>query len=144
MINASDSHRVLVIGNGESAELVRAVIEESFIEAIHVRSADASVAIRVLAFDLVVLDCDDQDPFGRELIRALRGEKAPIILLTHYRVDRLLRRQLSEGGVSWILEKPVVVTSLPKLFRYALESKSQPSRYVEMGETASAMMVAVA
>ncbi|HYF48954.1 MAG TPA: response regulator [Planctomycetota bacterium] len=163
MRRSRTTSRVLLVDDGDSGELVRAVLEDGGLEVVAVANAEDAVdALRTISIDLVIIDCGDQDIHGRQtasdLAVQLRGRgstagsitrpRTPIIVLTHYNIDMAGRRLLSQYGVAWVLQKPFVPTSLPKLVRhtvgeYARQRTPSLSRLVDMGESASQFIPAV-
>jgi DNA-binding response OmpR family regulator len=100
-------------------------------------------------------DADGLD--GLALVRRLRSSvprlaEVPTLLVTDRQINGRTRLELSIEGIRWILEKPVVVTSLPKLVQCTVaESETRrtyPSgrhcsaRIVDSGTTASAYYLA--
>lgn len=70
--------------------------------------------------DAVLADWDMDGMDGRALLRALRAqvpgcEKVPTVLMTDREMNARTQLELSMEGYVWILQKPIVVTSLPKL-----------------------------
>jgi DNA-binding response OmpR family regulator len=103
-------------------ELLCDVMAESKIDARHAWSpaeAGDHVAIRRPHLILVDWDVDGEDTIAihRQLRRAMRLNDVPAILMTDANVSQGLRSALSLEGVRWILEKPIVPTSLPKLIK---------------------------
>jgi len=142
--------RVLLIGSGEHTGLLRAFIAQNDFDVIHVHNADdARTALRILRLDLVLIDCDDTDAHGREIVDQIEvGIRLPIIVLTYYRLNHCVRQQLSQLGVTWVLQKPIVIASLPELITYTIAQQEtiaaiSSSRYVNMCDTASAMLQAI-
>jgi len=143
------ANRVLLVGMGDHADMLRAFLANNELDVVHVfDSEDAVSALKILTFDLVLIDCDDTDIHGQEIVQRLNvGQHIPVMVLTYYTLDFSARRQLSRKGVRWILQKPVVVASLPKLILHTIRHKEAvpvlSTRYVTMCETASSMIRAV-
>jgi CheY-like chemotaxis protein len=77
--------------------------------------------------DLVLADWDSEGVDGRAAVKALQGSsriagKTPAILLTDRRVPHVLATALAREGFRWVLRKPLVLSSLPKLIHRTLNS----------------------
>jgi CheY-like chemotaxis protein len=68
---------------------------------------------------LILIDWDEEGIDGRSNLRAIRtrqeSRKIPVLVMTNVAVTEHLTRELGMLGVQWILEKPIVPLSLPKL-----------------------------
>ena len=102
--------------------------------------------------DVVLLDWDTDGVDGEAVLRGLRSNpdtrRVPVILLTNRAVPEAIRRDLAGYGVHWILEKPIVPLSLPKLIERTIQSVARngdtpapqfqrSALLVECGQTAS-------
>jgi DNA-binding response OmpR family regulator len=103
-------------------EMLCDVMADSKIDARHAWSpldARDTVAIRKPHLILIDWDVDGEDTvtMHRQLRKAMRLHDVPAILMTDAGISQGLRSTLSFDGVRWILEKPIVPTSLPKLIK---------------------------
>jgi DNA-binding NarL/FixJ family response regulator len=115
---------------------------------------DAGAAMRRGRFDVLVLGWNyesfDAFCFAKSLCSQFPHlSRSSIIVMADHMISLQGRRQLSDFGVRWILQKPVVATSLPKLIRhviaqtYDFNGMRRLSHQVPLGESVSAMLPAV-
>jgi DNA-binding response OmpR family regulator len=103
-------------------EMLCDVMAESKIDARHACSPlDAGYAVAIRRPHLIVIDWDvdgeDTVAIHRQLRKDMHLQDVPVILMTDAGISQGLRSTLSFDGVRWILEKPIVPTSLPKLIK---------------------------
>jgi DNA-binding response OmpR family regulator len=134
--------------------LVQMVLEASEIE-VH-RASAASEAARTAKEqlpDLVLVSWGAEGIDGRALLAFLRLSvpglaRVPAVLMTDRDLSAGLRSILAREGYTWILQKPIVPTGLPKLVRRTIAeqnakqsaAKATPtdlSRFIGCGTTAS-------
>jgi CheY-like chemotaxis protein len=105
---------------------------------------------------LVLLDWDTDGIDGDAVLRGLRNNldtrKVPVILLTNRVVTESFRRKLAVYNVRWVLEKPIVTLSLPKLIEQTIVSSTHAAAsgtdcqyqrcalLVDCGQTASGVL----
>jgi DNA-binding response OmpR family regulator len=142
---------VMLVEGPEDGELVKLILEQTGIAVLHcISEEELAEAVASATPDLLLVGWDDRfDGLGM-VSRLKQGHPAlrsiPIVLMAGCRVDGQQRRRLCDLGVKWILEKPIVATSLPKLVAATIRQKSSqvislrdlmPSR-ITLGQTASA------
>lgn len=134
--------------------LLKMVLEEAELE-VHLASA-ASEAIQIATErmpDMILVEWDSDGIDGRAMLTFLRMRmsalaQVPLALMTDREISSALRGDLALEGYDWILQKPLVMTSMPKLIRRSLaEAHAKPrasrpdqrvfGRYIECGSTAS-------
>jgi len=103
-------------------EMLCDVMADSRIAARHAASPlDARDAVAVCRPHLILVDWDaegeDMITMHRQLRKAMGLHDVPAILMTDAKISQGLRSTLSFDGIRWILEKPIVPTSLPKLIK---------------------------
>ena len=148
---------LFVAGDSMHTQLVKMILCNQNYSIQAVQEAGASnAALAVEVPNLVLLDWDTNGIDGEAVLRGLRGNsetrRVPVILMTNRGMSESARRELAGFGVHWILEKPIVATSLPKLIERTIAAANQPNpssaecRYqrsallVECGQTASGVL----
>ncbi len=117
---------------------------------------DAIVCVVQNAPDLILANWDIDGIDGRAAVLALRRKvfdlrTTPALLLSDRSISEKLRMQLSRENFCWILEKPIVATSLPKLASctiagargLAVRAQWRAAQLVASGDTASVLIDAV-
>ncbi len=76
---------------------------------------------------LVLLDWDAEGVDGHAILNALRTDpqlrQVPVIVLTNRSVSQGWCCELAKYFVSWVLEKPIVVLSLPQLIQRTIAAR---------------------
>jgi DNA-binding response OmpR family regulator len=146
--------RVLLIEKPLHGELIKMVLQKSGITVYHARDYDeAEQAVRSFKPDAILASLNEDGLDGREIVFHLKCEHSelrgvPVILMSEIRLSEAARRDLVTLGVNWVLEKPIVPTSLPKLVRETvreasvLNDRNYFARKVGVGQTASSALMA--
>ena len=114
-------HRVLLVaGDNIHTHLIRMVLLNNDIRIVSAQnSTEVNAAIAAELPHLVLLDWDVDGIDGRAILRAMKTNqetrKMPVLVITNRTVTEGLKLELGMYGVRWILEKPIVPLSLPKL-----------------------------
>jgi DNA-binding response OmpR family regulator len=117
-------------------------------------AALVSEAINAQVPNVILLDWDVDGLDGRSILRIIKknpeSRHIPVLVMTNRAVTETLKREMMMYGVQWILEKPIVALSLPKLIiRTAAEGVSmgqaagffqRKALLVDFGQTASGAM----
>ena len=145
---------LLVASESMHTELVRMVLMDRGMSVHTPPAASASNPLLQIEIpNLILVDWDAEGVDGEALLRGFRNNadtrKVPVIAMTHIAVTEPFRRKLIPFNVQWILEKPIVTLSLPKLIERTIKSNAagngggancryqQCALLVECGETAS-------
>lgn len=143
---------LFVAGDSMHTELILMVLFERMTVTMLSHAGASSPAISLQTPDVILLDWDTEGVDGEAFLRGLRANPelscVPIILLTNRIVSECVRRELATFGVHWILEKPIVPLSLPKLVERTIENArrvegsvgpqlQRSALLVECGQTAS-------
>lgn len=138
---------LLITDDWLQIELIKTVLPENEFE-VHVLNSGSEYNAGSYAVpDLILADWDDYSIDGRAITLMLKKRhydltNVPSILITSRMVT--LTRELA-GTFSWILEKPIVTTSLPKLLRWTVKScnaRNHLRAFIQHGSTASGAMLA--
>jgi len=115
--------------------LIRMVLEAEGIEVHSAAAASEAMDItKKRVPDLILVGWDRDGIDGRSMLtflrmRASRLAQVPAVLMTDREISPKLRLGLGTEGYTWILQKPVVITSLPKLIQHTLaEARAKPIR----------------
>lgn len=117
-------------------------------------AAEVSEAISAQIPNVILLDWDVDGLDGRSILRIIKknpkSRHIPVLVMTNRAVTETMKREMMMYGVQWILEKPIVALSLPKLIiRTAEEGTSmeqtngffqRKALLVDFGQTASGAM----
>ncbi|MCY3020034.1 MAG: response regulator [Planctomycetota bacterium] len=119
--------------------LIRAVLETAGISVFTACSEqEACDVLRTTIPDALLVGWDAEGIDGRAVLTRLKARMpllrgVPAVLMTDRDLCDRARRELLQAGHEWVLQKPVVVTSLPKLVAHAVaeaRSRARESRYV--------------
>lgn len=136
-------------------ELLSDVLGESRIQLRHASSLEeARLAVFNQKPQLLLIDWEsdgvDTLAIQRRLRESMRLVDVPTILMTDAVVSPGRRSLLAAQGIRWILEKPIVPTSLPKLIKTTITEADinsrkrhegcRPASFIHAGETASGAM----
>ena len=145
---------VLLIEEGINGELIKMILQKAGLVVRCVETYDeAAKTLRSFLPDLILAAINEDGMDGNEITFQLKCEneelrKIPVILMSDIRLSEAARRDMIALGVNWVLEKPIVPTSLPKLVRETIRSASVLndrnyfSRKVGCGQTASSALMA--
>jgi|GEM_PF-5619802 len=146
--------QVLLLTNDlTEASLISMVLKASNIDVSMVFSdLEMISALDIALPDLILADWDKEGMNGRAIVTAMRtvaiGVKTvPSILMTDRTLNEVSRINLAVDGFRWVLEKPVVVTSLPKLIQHTLieswnvKQHARQTQFVHFGDTASSALM---
>ncbi|HEY3321685.1 MAG TPA: response regulator [Planctomycetota bacterium] len=150
-----DEHATVLILESDviHGTLLKAVVEQAGGEALLAGTPEEAlehVDGVTPALILAAWDTDGLD--GRTAVRDLRAQHAelrrvPAILMTDRNLTQLVCHQLRGENFRWILQKPIVVTSLPKLIERCCRDsqvRAEMPRLLSFGATtSSAYMAAV-
>ena len=154
LMPATNANCVLIVADNLDGELMRLVLEHYGMKCIHAQNEEeAHRMLKSSAVDAILVSWNDNEIDGC-LVERLAPKfphlkNVPVLLVTDYKIDVLTEQQLSRGGISWILQKPIVASSLPKAVRSAItESRagrgySLSIRNVDLGVSVSEMLPAV-
>lgn len=115
--------------------MIQMVLEEAGFDVHSVSSASEAIEIaRKQMPDLILVGWDGDGIDGRSMLTFLRMRapmlaQVPAVLMTDREISTKLRLGLATEGYAWILQKPIVMTSLPKLVQHTLaEARAKPIR----------------
>jgi DNA-binding response OmpR family regulator len=143
---------LLISDNPMSCELVSSILRHDEIIVAHADTVEDSMLVANAIFPhLILADWDTEGVEGRKTVVELKRRTPslahlPSILMTDREISRVTRLELSRQGFRWILQKPVVTTSLPTLVRRTISESGQGRRsnrfavLVSEGQTASGAM----
>ena len=123
-------YRVLLIaGDNVHTQLIRMILVNSDMRIGSAQTTvDAAAAIAAQLPHLVLLDWDIEGIDGRAVLRSIKTNqetrKMPVLVMTNRPVTESLKLELGIYGVQWVLEKPIVPLSLPKLIIKILNGAS--------------------
>ncbi|MGD0088717.1 MAG: response regulator [Planctomycetota bacterium] len=131
---------LLLEDNPLHGALLQMVLEASGMEVF--KASAASEAARIAgkqAPDLILVSWDTEGLDGRALLAFLRlsvPELAgvPVLLMTDRNISGTLRMVLAKEGYLWILQKPLVPTSLPKLIQRTIADHTRRLRGSRVGQ----------
>ena len=121
-------------------DLVHGALIQMVLEAAHIQVHFASSASEAIENakkrvpDLILVGWDGDGIDGRSMLTFLRMRapqlaQVPVILMTDREISGKLRLGLATEGYTWILQKPIVMSSLPKLVqRTVTEARAKPMR----------------
>lgn len=116
-----------------SGTLLQMVLEQACGKVFVAATAEEALEVfKQVTPDLVLVSWDTDGIDGRTMLMSLRGRvpallKIPALLMTDREVNARLRLELSMEGYHWILQKPIVMTSLPKLVHWTVaEAQHRP------------------
>ena len=145
---------VLLIEDAFNGELISSLLQDAGLSVWHSRDEnDAATAVCCFNPDVMLVAFNDAGPDGPAIVAQLKAsmprlQNVPVIVMTESRMSALARRRLATLNVTWILEKPLVLTSLPKLVRATMRSSNadvvQSQRFVqqiEFGQSASSALM---
>jgi DNA-binding response OmpR family regulator len=115
---------------------------------------DATDAVAAQIPHVVLLDWDIDGLDGRSILRVIKKNQksrhVPVLVMTNRATTEALKRELLMYGVQWILEKPIVPLSLPRLIKRTIADGIPPGQsgglfqrraiLVGCGQTASGAM----
>ncbi len=118
--------RVLLIEDDlDAVELVRAILEGKPVKIDHVMTqTEAFQALKEQRYQLILLDLVLPDCDGRTILSALREQMEyaaiPVIVLSAWKTNSLVRNECSIYGIEAFIEKPVPEDTFPTLVMSAL------------------------
>lgn len=138
---------LLITDDWLQVELLKTVLPEDEFDVSVLSSGTKYTAASFPVPDLILADWDNDTIDARAITLTLKRshrdlKNVPAILITSRMVA--LTRELA-GTFSWILEKPIVTTSLPKLLRWTVKScnaRNHLRAFIQHGSTASGAMLA--
>jgi PleD family two-component response regulator len=137
---------LLIQGDATENALVKMILQCAGMEVRDVDSAaDAASVLDGFTPDIVIADWDIDGTDGRAIAREIRTKfrslrETPAILMTDRTICQKSRREFIVEGFSWILQKPIVATSLPKLIAHTIQSKSPAAFEASSGSQAKAKL----
>ena len=123
-------HRVLLIaGENVHSQLIRMILLNSDMRIGFAQTTvEAATAIAAELPHVVLVDWDIEGIDGRAVLRSIKSNqetrKMPVVVMTNRPVTENLKLELGMYGVRWVLEKPIVPLSLPKLIVKMLSGAS--------------------
>jgi response regulator RpfG family c-di-GMP phosphodiesterase len=122
---------VFLVEEGEEAEVVQLVLEQAGIFV--TRFADEGemdVALESVTPDLLLVGWNTEGQNGRALVASVKAHhprirKVPVIFMVDHDVAKGTQIGLASLEIRWILQKPIVTASLPKL---VMRTITQPNR----------------
>jgi len=115
--------------------MIQMVLEAAGVEVHFAFAASEAMAIaRERVPDLILVGWDGDGIDSRSMLTFLRMRapmlaKVPAMLITDRVISPKLRLGLATEGYTWILQKPIVMTSLPRLVQHTLaEARAKPLR----------------
>ncbi len=145
---------VLVIEDAMHGELISSLLLHSGFSVWHASDEeDAMLAARCFTPDVMLVALNDNGTDGPVIVAKLKAENphlknVPVILMSERSLSQMARRGMATLNITWILEKPLVLTSLPKLIlatigssRRNLVRSSRYIRQIEFGQTASSALM---
>jgi DNA-binding response OmpR family regulator len=117
---------VMLIEDPRDSELAKLVLERAGYAVLNAAGEDELLAaLETVTPDLLLVGWSNEGLDGLAVITRLKQEhphlrRVPVILMADHRIGEYTRYDLHKLGVTWVLEKPVVATSLPKLIAATL------------------------
>ena len=145
---------VMLVEGLQDGELVKLILEQAGIAVFHFSTEEElAAAVETATPDLFLVDWNDGFD-GLGMVSRLKQKHPslrpiPIVLMSERGIYGLLRKRLYDLGVKWILEKPIVATSLPKLVAATIRQRrpqvvslrDQHPALIGFGQTASAALL---
>jgi len=146
---------LLVAGDNVHTQLVKMILLNDDMRVFTAQNAtEATASIAAEMPHILIVDWDVDGIDGRAILRAIKTNqetrRLPVLVMTNRAVTDNLKRELTLYGVQWILEKPIVPMSLPKLIVRTLKGESptdlqggtfqRRALLIDNGQTASGAM----